>query len=566
MAKSAVLSVRIVGDASNAVGAMSKAENSVGKFKASTAAAFGAVSGAVSSLVGKAIDYVGGLTGEMVEASDSAQSFADTLKFAGINDKQIKALTASTQVYADKTVFSLNDIRNTTAQLAANSVPDFDKLATASGNLTAVAGGGADAYRSVAQALVQTNGAGKLTTENWNQLTNAIPGAAGKLQQALKTSGAYTGDFRDAMAKGKISAQELNRAILDLGNSPAAIKAATNTDKLSSAQGNLDAGIVKLGSSLINLVKPQLTSFMTGLGDKISGIADNLPTIINNVQKTATQVGSFAQKIASIAQYVLPAVAAISLFVGGMRVMYAVLAAGSILKWVGTLTMAKSVVGGVTAAVNFARNAQAAFNLVLSANPIGVVIIALAALAAGLTWFFTKTRAGQQAWAAFTGFIGPAFQRAGGVIRGVWNNIVGWGNSAAARIRGAWNGLSGFFSGVGAAISAPFNTAFAAIRGAWNRTIGGKGFDVPKWVPGVGGKSFRIPMLAKGGNIANGGTVLVGEAGPEFLTLPRGAQVTPLDAAKPATIINITVNGALDAEAVALQIKRIMRDYDNRRA
>jgi len=38
----------------------------------------------------------------------------------------------------------------------------------------------------------------------------------------------------------------------------------------------------------------------------------------------------------------------------------------------------------------------------------------------------------------------------------------------------------------------------------------------------------QIPMLATGGVIRTRGTVIVGEKGPEMLSLPRGAQVTPL--------------------------------------
>ncbi|MFR2313482.1 MAG: tape measure protein [Bifidobacterium sp.] len=154
------------------------------------------------------------MSGEITSASDSAQKFASTLNFAGVSEQQIKRLTASTQDYADKTVYDLNDIRNTTAQLAANGVPNYDKLAEAAGNLNAVAGGSADTFKSVAMVLTQTAGQGKLTTENWNQLSDAIPGASGKIQQALKEAGAYTGNFRDAMADGQITAQEFNDAIM----------------------------------------------------------------------------------------------------------------------------------------------------------------------------------------------------------------------------------------------------------------------------------------------------------------------------------------------------------------
>ena len=76
--------------------------------------------------------------------------------------------------------------------------------------------------------LTQTAGQGKLTTENWNQLSDAIPGASGKIQQALKEAGAYTGNFRDAMADGQITAQEFNDAIMSLGFTDAAVEAATS--------------------------------------------------------------------------------------------------------------------------------------------------------------------------------------------------------------------------------------------------------------------------------------------------------------------------------------------------
>ena len=75
-------------------------------------------------------------------------------------------------------MYGLSDIRNITAQLASNGVPNYEKLAEAAGNLNAVAGGTADTYKSVGMVLTQTAGQGKLTTENWNQLSDAIPGAS----------------------------------------------------------------------------------------------------------------------------------------------------------------------------------------------------------------------------------------------------------------------------------------------------------------------------------------------------------------------------------------------------
>lgn len=46
---------------------------------------------------------------------------------------------------------------------------------------------------------------------------------------------------------------------------------------------------------------------------------------------------------------------------------------------------------------------------------------------------------------------------------------------------------------------------------------------------GLSEVSSSIPGAEQGGTVQRGGTVLVGESGPEFLNLPRGAEVRPLD-------------------------------------
>lgn len=244
-------------------------------------AKLGVITGIAQSVAGKAIEAFMGLSGEITSASDSAQKFASTLNFAGVSEKQIKRLTASTQDYADKTVYDLNDIRNTTAQLAANGVPNYDRLAEAAGNLNAVAGGSADTFKSVAMVLTQTAGQGKLTTENWNQLSDAIPGASGKIQQALKEAGAYTGNFRDALADGQITAQEFNDAIMSLGFTDAAVEAATSASTIEGATGNLEAAFVKLGASVLDSVKPAITGGMSWIAD---GVTNAVPVVQAGIQ------------------------------------------------------------------------------------------------------------------------------------------------------------------------------------------------------------------------------------------------------------------------------------------
>lgn len=269
----------------------SKSSSGFGKF----GAAAGAVGGLVSSGIGMAVDAIGDLTGDIIEASDSADKFRSTLNFAGLDTGTIDALTASTQTYADQTVYSISDIRNVTAQLAANGVQGFDKLAEAAGNLNAVAGGNAETFSSVGMVLTQTAGAGKLTTENWNQLADAIPGASGKLQEAMLKNGAYTGNFRDAMEKGEISADEFNQAIMDLGMTDVAKEAATSTSTIEGAMGNLEASVVGVGTTILDQFKGPLTSGISMLAQGISGLSGVFTGLVQTIGPILSQIGTTFQ-------------------------------------------------------------------------------------------------------------------------------------------------------------------------------------------------------------------------------------------------------------------------------
>lgn len=125
----------------------------------------------------------------------------------------------------------------------------------------------------------------------------------------------------------------------------------------------------------------------------------------------------------------------------------------------------------------------------------------------------------------------------------------------------AWEGVKQIFSGVWdtfvGIVKAPINAIIGLINGligAINMAIGGLNslkISVPDWIPGIGGKSFgfnipsipNIPYLAKGGTVLSG-SAIVGEAGPELLTVgPGGTRVQPLTnsggAAKGSAVVSI---------------------------
>lgn len=288
------LMVKITGDVSGLSKSTSKAKEEIsglGSSVGSTSSKFASFTSRVASsafgniiadMASRAVDALGQLAAEAVVASDSTQKFAQTLQFAGLDTSTIERLTESTKKYADETIYDLSDIRSITSQLAANGVKDYDQLAEAAGNLNAVAGGTAETYKSVGMVLTQTAGQGKLTAENWNQLSDAIPGATGKIQQALLDMGAYTGNFRDAMSAGEISAEEFNQALLQLGMSDVAREAATATTTWEGSIGNLQAAIVSLITGGLDLIKPAAT----GAINSLTGIVESFTSMSGSIVGT----------------------------------------------------------------------------------------------------------------------------------------------------------------------------------------------------------------------------------------------------------------------------------------
>lgn len=153
-------------------------------------------------------------------------------------------------------------------------------------------------------------------------------------------------------------------------------------------------------------------------------------------------------------------------------------------------------------------------------------------------------------------------------LKNIWDSIKMLFDGIIDFIRGvftgdwkrAWEGVKEIFGGVFKALvsvaKAPINAIIALINGAINginKMIAGLNnihFTIPDWVPLLGGKSFglnlksigNIPYLAKGGILSNG-SAIVGEAGPELLTMLGGkAVVQPLTSTTANNYGGVTMN------------------------
>lgn len=385
---------------------------------------FGAVAGLAHNAISSVVSGVQGLVGEAVNASDSLMKFSKTMEFANFGKSQIESSKKEMKDYADKTVYGLEEILNTTAQLASNGIPNYTELTKAAGNLNAVAGGSSDTFKSVAMMLTQTAGAGKLTTENWNQLADAIPGASGLLQDAMLKNGAYTGNFRDAMAQGQITSDEFNQAIVQLGMNDGAVKAATSTDTLSGSWEQMKSTVINGLQSII---------------EKIG--VENITGFINRVTK------GIENSIPKITQ-----------FIGWLR---------DIGTWIvenrEPLTWIVGIIGGITLAVkalNVASMLLAITGGTLAAHFVAIGV-ALGALAGALVVAYTKSE-------TFRNIVNAAFTAVKNVVMSVINNLVEYYKMLWSVLQWLWEKIKEWASWIGNKFIEMKNSVVNTVKNLWN--------------------------------------------------------------------------------------------------
>ena len=430
---------------------LDKFDNKVGKTESSGSklgSTFKAM--ALANLAANAVTKVTGdlnsLVSESIKASDAMDKFRSTMKFAGLDNSAIEKSAAAVKKYADDTVYDLDVVANTTAQLAANGIKDYDGLTQAAGNLNAVAGGNADTFKSVAMVMTQTASAGKLTGENWRQLSDAIPGASGKIQEALKKNGAYTGDFRKALEQGKISADEFNQAIMDLGMTDVAKEAATSTKTIEGAIGNMKAGIVTSIMEIIDAIgKDRITGAITALGTFITNGLGLLKIIIPPVISALTWLFDLINRNQAIVSAMAGA------FIGFK-------AALAIEKGINAVSAA---LNAFKAAQKAATLAQAALNAVMAINPFTIIVLAISALVALLIYFWHTNEGFRNAVKAIWEGIKAAFVQAWEAIKAAWAG-------AAEFFTGIWSGIKSGVQGIVQWIAQTWSGAVAVLKVVWD--------------------------------------------------------------------------------------------------
>jgi hypothetical protein len=271
--------------------------------------------------------------------------------------------------------------------------------------------------------------------------------------------------------------------------------------------GALFAEIKDAATTAFNIINPAIQTFVDTLSKMFSWLVQNRDIVV-----------AIAIPIALFTAAVILNNAALT-----------VAAAGGLKSWF----MATKIGTGI----------QLAFNAVMAMNPIALVVIAIAALVAGLIWFFTQTEIGKVAWENFTKFIGETVTNIGAFFAGLWQGIVD------------------VFNGIGAFIGSIFEGVGNLVKGYVNFWIGLFESFINFFVDGINGMLGGLNSILDGIKTATSGVISLHVENMPKVTIPRlaeggivmpspgGSIVNVAEAGQPEAIIPLSKMGAMGGGA-----------------
>ena len=291
-----------------------------------------------------------------------------------------------------------------------------------------ISGGNKDRLQSLSLVLGQVSAAGRLQGQDNLQFINA---GFNPLQELAKMTGKSYAELQDKMSKGQITFENVTQAIrhatgaggkffgmMDKQSQTAAGKFATVKDIVIQQAVDIYGKLQPLISKILDLLIKIVPVISSGIMKIINGIGH----VIDFVLRFKTEIGYLAAVI-GVAAVVFNAHAI-------------------------AMTAYAAVMGIVTAATRIWTGVQWLLNVAMSANPIGLIIIGIAALVAAVVY----------CWNKFAGF--RAF------ILTMWDTLKGFGNIIKEYVINRFNEMLSGLGKLGEALRKLFTGDFKGAASA----------------------------------------------------------------------------------------------------
>ena len=409
--------------------------------------------GAAAAAAGAAIVGLGiaGVTTGVKTAAALQQSEVAFTTLLGSTGKA-KSFLADLSAFATKTPFELPGLVDASRMLvgvgqSANSViPTL----TALGNTSGALGLSQESFSRVMIAVTQTMAKGKIQAEELMQITEAGIPIWKILSSAL---GLPVPAIQKLSSEGKLLADDVWPKVFKQMNK--------NYGGAMEAQSKTLAGV---WSTFMDTLK-------IGLADSIMPL---VPALSSAVPQAAEIMGSALRGIATTIQTLIPAVGGVIGFFTQFQDILVPLAAG-----ITAIVAALKIYKGTLAAISLAAKAytavQTALNIVLAANPIGLIILAVVGLVAALVVAYKKSE-------TFRNIVNSAFRSIKTIVMAVFNFLKAYFttmfnvyktifmtafNAIKSVVMIVFNVLKAYFTTMFNVYKTIFMTALNAIRAVW---------------------------------------------------------------------------------------------------
>ena len=324
---------------------------------------------------------------------------------------------------AASTPFSLSDLTEGTQTLLQFGVAADDTTGVLK-RLGDISLGNADKLQTLVRAYGKMSSAQKVTLENVNMMIDA---GFNPLNQICDATGESMSALYKRISDGKVSFNELE----------AAVAAAT------SEGGQFYNGMLEANQNFNGRLSTLKDNVAALTGELTSGLFSALGDIIVKANELVVSITEDDAKMAALKETIgvlTAAVVAVTAAVLSYKATVAAATAITALHTAATTAMAAAHKAAAAGATGL-QVAQAALNTVLSANPIGLVVAALAALAAGLVTAYHTSE-------TFRNIVNGAFQAVASIAQSTIGAAIGWLDKLSYRLNSflGKDGYTGFDS------------------------------------------------------------------------------------------------------------------------
>lgn len=398
---------------------------------------------AMGNLISKGIqaaaNSIRNFSGAAIERYDTLSKFPEMLKMMGFEASAAEAATQNLSAGIAGLPTTLNDIISTAQNLTilTGNLEQSVDIALALNNAFLAGGASAsDAARGMEQ-YTQMLAKGSVDMQSWRTLQETMGYALRETAEAMGFAGeSATNDLYKALQSGKKTFSDFTEQLIELSNATGgfADTAKTASSGIATSFSNMKTAVVRGITAIIQALdrNKNIQNFLESTGKGFESLLKTV-AIVANVFTTLLYPALWL-----VSNGMGAVLTAVGMLTTAFIVYKATLTIVSILEGLAAgFTLLESAMLASKTIMNLITIAQTQLNVAMAANPVGLVVAAVAALVVGLIalWrWLTGTKKAQDDTTASTNSLTAAFTKnvnAAGEVVGAGDEITESYNNAA---------------------------------------------------------------------------------------------------------------------------------------